>query len=238
MQYVLSRRNAVSCALIAILSTTAAANTAWIEGVPKTIDRVETASTELSPQRVAKLDLAAEKIAAELKSEGSVTMAFICTHNSRRSHLAQIWATVAAAKFGLENVHCVSGGTETTACNPRIVASLRRAGFDIETVNQDAANPTYQLRYAESEPTISLSSKRFQDATAGAGRFMAMLCCSDADEKCPNISGAIARVALHYKDPKASDGTPLESDTYDERRDEIGAEMMYLMKRVAEQNHS
>ena len=33
-----------------------------------------------------------------------VNINFICTHNSRRSHLAQIWAKVMAANFGFENV--------------------------------------------------------------------------------------------------------------------------------------
>ena len=49
---------------------------------------------------------------------------FICTHNSRRSHIAQVWAQTAASYFNISNVYAYSGGTEATAFNPRAVASV------------------------------------------------------------------------------------------------------------------
>jgi len=46
-------------------------------------------------------------------------LTFICTHNSRRSHFAQIWAATAAANCGVNGVATNSAGTEATAFNPR-----------------------------------------------------------------------------------------------------------------------
>jgi arsenate reductase len=37
---------------------------------------------------------------------------------------------------------------------------------------------------------------------------------------------------LPYDDPKISDGTPLESTTYDQRSEQIATEMLYLMSEV------
>ena len=196
------------------------------------MNEADQASEVLSPDRKELLDRAADQISGELRMHGKVTLNFICTHNSRRSHLAQIWATIGAARRGLSDVECISGGTETTACNPRIVASLRRAGFQIHSENPTSDNPTYQLRFSDQHPTISLSSKRFEDDTKDLQRFIAMMCCSHADETCPNISGASTRIALHYNDPKQSDNTAAEAETYDQRRDEIAAEMLYLMKKA------
>lgn len=210
----------------------------WIKGISETIDQAELAADQLSAERVKLLDHAAQQIASTRRHHCQTTLSFICTHNSRRSHLAEVWATVAAAKLGLSDIHCVSGGTETTACNSRIIASLRRAGFKIETSNPKADNPTYQLRFADDQPPILLCSKRFQDATADVDSFVAMLCCSDADQSCPRISGANIRIALHYDDPKSSDDTAAESNTYDQRRDQIAAEMMHLMTKIARsENH-
>ena len=56
-------------------------------------------------------------------------LTFICTHNSRRSHMSQIWAQTAATYFGIPNVVCYSGGTEATAFNDRAVTALEGFGL-------------------------------------------------------------------------------------------------------------
>ena len=40
---------------------------------------------------------------------------FVCTHNFRRSQMAQIWAAVAASHFRFARVETYSGGTEAPA---------------------------------------------------------------------------------------------------------------------------
>jgi len=90
------------------------------------------------------LAVIAEHARRQLAAGGTVQLVFICTHNSRRSQLAQIWAKTAADYYGLKGVETYSGGTETTAFNPRAVAALRRAGFRISTIDSSSdANPRY-----------------------------------------------------------------------------------------------
>ena len=102
---------------------------------------------KVSAERRVVLDEIANNIAAQLESGKEAQLTFICTHNSRRSHMSQVWAQTAAYYFGLEKVHAFSGGTEATACNCRTVAAMRRVGFDIEDATT-GENPVYLVRYA------------------------------------------------------------------------------------------
>lgn len=162
----------------------------------------------------------------------AIRLNFICTHNSRRSHLAQIWAAVAAAHYGIDGVETFSGGTEATAFNPRAVAALERAGFLIDNPGGD--NPHYRVHYAEAAPPLECWSKTFDDPANPESDFAAIMTCSDADENCPFIPGVNLRLPLTYDDPKAGDDTPEESARYDERVRQIGREIFYAMKNVQE----
>jgi hypothetical protein len=166
------------------------------------------------------------------RAGGPTDLVFICTHNSRRSHMAQIWAQVAAAWYGVDGVTTYSGGTEATAFNPRAVAALARAGLEIEVV-EPGDNPVYEVRYAESTPPIRAFSKVYSDPPNPTSDFCAVMTCSDADEACPLVLGADERITITYVDPKVSDGSDREATTYDERCAEIGREMLYAMSRVA-----
>lgn len=207
--------------------------TPWLPHLGAKLEQFEQAAASLTVERQSLLRGAAELIASEIQQGRSVSLNFICTHNSRRSHLAQVWGAVAAQRYGVSQVHSYSGGTEATACNERVVRSLRRAGLSVVTESPTDKNPLYLLQFAEDVAPIKLFSKRYNDPSNPPSGFVAMMCCSDADEKCPVVSGAIGRIALHYRDPKESDGTKSESATYDQRRDEIAAEMFFLMREVS-----
>lgn len=204
----------------------------WLPGLQQNIEQIEAASHKLPQDRQKLLSGAASEIAAQLNAQGTVGLNFICTHNSRRSHLSQLWAAVAAEAYGLDGIACFSGGTEATACNERIVRSLRRGDFSVVAQEPTANNPHYWAQFAESQPPLELFSKRYDDPANPSSGFFAMMCCSDADAKCPVVLGASGRVALHYNDPKASDGTDAEDATYDLRRDEIAAEMFFLLRHI------
>lgn len=206
----------------------------WIGPLGETIRRIETASKSIAPSRLSFLKEAATNIAVKFAECESLGLNFICTHNSRRSHLSQIWAHVAGYANELSGLSFVSGGTEATACNPRIVASLRRAGFSVVNPTPGEENPRYLMQFADDAGPIELFSKTYDDPYNAGPAFFAMMCCDHADQNCPVIHGSVGRVALHYRDPKESDDSPNESATYDERRDEIGAEMFALMRMVAE----
>ncbi len=158
-----------------------------------------------------------------VEATGPVQLNFICTHNSRRSHISQIWAATAAAWFGVK-AQCYSGGTEATAFNPRAVAAMKRAGFQITGSTGD--NPVYQVRYAENAPAIECFSKTWNHPTNPAENFAAIMTCSDADANCPFIPGA-TRISLTYEDPKEADNTPEEKVRYDQRVRQIGRELMF-----------
>lgn len=171
----------------------------------------------------------AEWIRVRAEAGEDAPMTFICTHNSRRSHISQLWAQAFAWKHELDHVRTFSGGTEATAFHPNAVDALRTCGFDIQG-DSDQANPRYSVRYAFAADPIIAFSKTFGDAENPANGFAAIMTCSDADEACPFVPGAAARFSLPYEDPKKSDGSPDEVMVYHARCVQIAAEMLYLMR--------
>lgn len=165
------------------------------------------------------------------KSEGA-KLTFICTHNSRRSHLSQLWAHVAAEYYGLQGVETFSGGTEATAFNPRAVAAMQRCGLKIVADDTNASNPRYCVFTSEtSTPQICFS--KVYDAPPNPNQdYCAVMTCSQADEACPLVMGCELRLAIRYEDPKVADDTQFEALRYDERCAQICSEMLYVMSRV------
>jgi arsenate reductase len=175
------------------------------------------------------------KIALYVKTQldigSEVNLIYICTHNSRRSQISQIWGQTAAQYFDIEGVHTFSGGTEATAFNPRAVAAIQRAGFSVEK-QTEGTNPHYLVRNGEATTPMTAFSKKYEDPFNPQDNFCAVMTCSDADKNCPTVEGATYRVAIPYDDPKAFDGTELESDKYDERCRQISREMLWLFSQV------
>ncbi|MCM8568257.1 protein-tyrosine-phosphatase [Gramella jeungdoensis] len=164
------------------------------------------------------------------KDEGRpVPLNFICTHNSRRSQLGQIWAKAISAYFGIDT-ECFSGGTEETAFHQNAIDALKRAGFQIEEEN--GKNPHFKVHFAKSEKPFICYSKVYDSEENPSHGFAAVMTCSHADENCPFIPGAETRIALDYKDPKAYDGTAQVNEKYDERSDQIASEMIYVFKNI------
>lgn len=199
----------------------------YVQEVASELDRVPA-------ERRVVLGAIAADISVQLAAGKPAQLTFICTHNSRRSHMSQIWAQTAAYHYRLDQVSTFSGGTDVTACNCRTVTAMRRAGFDI----QDATtgdNPLYLVRYAGDRPPIRAYSKLYNaDANPRSG-FIALMTCSSADKSCPVVKGAIARHAIHYTDPRLCDDTPTETTAYNERCREIAREMFYIMAEVRRQ---
>ncbi|MFT2008596.1 protein-tyrosine-phosphatase [Pontibacter sp. 13R65] len=158
-----------------------------------------------------------------------VLLNFICTHNSRRSQFSQIWAQTAAAIKDVE-VRCFSGGVEVTAFNDRAIAATARAGFMVSQEGEE--NPIVEVKYSKDATPIIAFSKVFDDAANPAKGFAAVMTCSHADENCPYIAGAEARIPVRYEDPKAFDGTAEEAAKYDERSLQIASEMLYVFSKI------
>src|SRR6266516_4705289 len=198
------------------------------------VNEVDSELSKVSAERRVVLGEIASNIVAQLKAGKPALLTFICTHNSRRSHMSQIWAQTAAYYYGLENIYAFSGGTEATACNCRTVAAMRRAGFDIEDATT-GDNPVYVVRYAKDRPPIRAYSKLYNADGNPKREFIALMTCSVADKSCPVVHGAVARFAIHYVDPRLCDDTPTETSAYNERCREIAREMFYIMAEVRRQ---
>src|SRR5689334_6057425 len=90
------------------------------------VEEVVNELSTISPERKVVLGAIASNIVTQLEDGKPAQLTFICTHNSRRSHMSQIWAQTAAYYYGLDKIYTFSGGTEATACNCRTVAAMRR----------------------------------------------------------------------------------------------------------------
>lgn len=194
------------------------------------ISELESDSKTIPSSRKEDLKKTTEYIRTKLETGKTAKLNFICTHNSRRSHLAQVWTAVAAAYYEIDRIETFSGGTEATAFNPRAVAALKRAGLEIENPGGD--NPRYKVRFDDDSDPMICFSKTFDDPFNPDSDFAAIMTCSDADENCPFVPGAEFRKPITYRDPKESDETDLETETYDERCRQIASEMFYMMSKL------
>jgi protein-tyrosine-phosphatase len=190
---------------------------------------------QIPAERKLLLEQLANLVQQSRSSGQPARLTFICTHNSRRSHLCQIWAAVAAARYHISDVEVFSGGTEVTAFNPRAVAALRRAGLEIPEPEL-SENPRYEVHYATGRAPLRCFSKVYSDLANPSANFVAVMTCADADEACPIVAGAAQRVPLRYEDPKRADGTPEEAAVYDLRCAQIAREMLYAFSRIHAQN--
>ena len=169
----------------------------------------------------------------KVNNSQEISINFICTHNSRRSHLSQVWAQVAAAYYTIPNVHCYSGGTEETALFPKVAETLTHQGLSIFKI-ADTDNPVYAIKYSDNSLPIIGFSKKYDSPFNPVSAFVAIMTCSQADGGCPFIAGAEKRIPITFEDPKISDNTPEQSMIYAERSLQIATEMFYVFSKVSQ----
>ena len=197
--------------------------------IVKTIQGLNTDA--ISTERKEMLQPLIDFIQTKVTEQQEIRLNFICTHNSRRSHLAQVWAQTVAAYYNIQHVFCYSGGTEATAMFPMVAKTLENQGFQINTI-AETNNPVYAIKYADNEHPIIGFSKKYDDAFNPNKQFAAIMTCSQADDGCPHISGAEKRIPITYDDPKAFDNTPQQAEKYAERSLQIAAEMLYVFSQI------
>lgn len=189
------------------------------------------ATLHISEERKKILQPLIDLIQEKVNKNKPIRLNFICTHNSRRSHLSQIWAQTMAYHFNINNVFCYSGGTEATAMFPMIVKTLQNSGFKIEKLSE-GKNPIYSVKYSKNEPAIICFSKTTDHNFNPTSNFTAVMTCSQADKGCPFISGAEKRIPITYNDPKEFDNTPQQAEKYHERSEQIANEMFYIFSKI------
>lgn len=185
----------------------------------------------ITADQKALLDQLSQYINSRRKEGQPINLNFICTHNSRRSHLGQVWAAAMADHYKIENVLTFSGGTETTAVFPMILKTLEDQFFEIEMIDDTDGNPMYSVAFDEENPQY-VFSKVFDDSSNPEDDFAAIMTCSQADEGCPFIAGADQRIAITYEDPKISDDTDQQEKVYRERSEQIATEMKYVFSKI------
>ena len=171
----------------------------------------------------------ANKIAANYNN-GNVNINFICTHNSRRSQLGQVWSFFAADYFNLP-INAFSGGTEVTAFHRNTVKTLTEVGFKFDVVEFSHINPKYNISFDKNKPSLLGFSKIYDDHENKTPYFV-LTTCNNADENCPFIPEALDRFHVPYIDPKHADDTDLQDETYLKTSEIIAAEMFYLFNEV------
>lgn len=185
----------------------------------------------IADERKKTLQVLADYIQSKVNEGQAIRLNFICTHNSRRSHLAQIWAQTLAYYFGIKNTTCYSGGTEATALFPAVIETLLISGFQVDKLS-DNENPVYSIKFADNELPIIGFSKTLSSDFNPKSEFCAIMTCSQADEACPFVPGAEKRVPITYDDPKVFDNTPQQAEKYDERSRQIATEMYYVFSKI------
>lgn len=185
----------------------------------------------ISTKRKETLQPLIDFIQTKATNHQEIRLNLICTHNSRRSHLSQVWAQTASAYFNIKNVFCYSGGTEVTAMFPMVAKTLEKQGFKIKIISE-TNNPVYAIKYAENEHPIIGFSKTYDDDFNPQSEFVAIMTCSQADGGCPFIAGAEKRVPITFEDPKEFDNTPKQAEKYEERSLQIATEMFYVFSKI------
>ena len=197
--------------------------------IENTIKRLQIET--ISKERKAILQPLTDFIQHKVAHQQEIRINFICTHNSRRSHLSQVWAQTMANYFNIKNVFCYSGGTEATALFPMVAETLRNSGFQIQQISKNE-NPVYSIKYADDEHPIIGFSKKLDDDFNPKSNFAAIMTCSQADGGCPFIAGAEKRIPITFEDPKVFDNTAQQAEKYKERSLQIATELCYVFSQI------
>lgn len=79
------------------------------KNLTETLQRI-IADQTLSGERKNLLQPLIAIVQQKVKDGQDINLNFICTHNARRSHFAQVWAQAAGAYFNIPNMRCLLYG--------------------------------------------------------------------------------------------------------------------------------
>lgn len=185
----------------------------------------------IDENRKSLLEECASSISKQIAEKAKSEIIVICTHNSRRSQLAELWISLASIHFMQPSILSFSGGSESTAFNYRMVNALIDIGLEFG-IKRAGENPHYTVALDKDSSAKLCFSKVYSDDFNPQNNFIAILVCHSADEACPTIFGAEKRYFVPYVDPKRADDTEQEKTAYSEKVLEIGREMLYMISKV------
>lgn len=201
---------------------------------PKNFFEEARESLSISEERLQLLTTISDKIVNEYNERKKININFICTHNSRRSQMAQVWAFFAIEYFDLENIFSFSGGTEVTAFHRNTVKSLQKVGFEFNVVDFSHQNPRYLISFKNSKKSL-LGFSKLYDNEENDYPYIVITTCDSADQNCPFIPDAIYRFHLPYTDPKSSDRTDSQIETYMQTSKKIAGELFIIFSKIKQE---
>ncbi len=201
------------------------------DNLKKYFSKIASGFDSISEIRKSNLNSIISYVENKIADGKPVNLIFICSHNSRRSQMAQIWAQTSAILYSVPNIQTFSGGTEVTAFNQRAIAALTKAGFQIDKITT-GKNPVYNVRFDDKYQPLECYSKVYNESPNPQSNYCAVMTCSDADANCPIVAGADERVAIPYDDPGDFDGTEHEDHAYNDACLKISIEMFYIFKNI------
>tara|TARA_B000000475_G_scaffold84994_1_gene68864 strand:- start:151 stop:723 length:573 start_codon:yes stop_codon:yes gene_type:complete len=162
------------------------------------------------------LDDIISKIQKSLKITNNIV--FLCTHNSRRSQLCQVWGTILSKIYNID-LKFNSAGTEKTEVHKTVFYCFSNLGIEIKD---------NKIFYGDL--SLSLNSKVLEEIQSD--KFISIMTCSDAEKSCPSDSRSIRNISMIYQDPKIFDNTEEEREEYSNTSKLIAEELNYIIKNL------
>ena len=190
---------------------------------------ITSSNTYIYSSRLQLLDGIVSEINEFLNNKKNLNFLFVCTHNSRRSQFANVWAEIAATYYNLNSIKSYSCGTEKSIVSKNTIQTLKDLGIRIE--NHPTITNAFHAFYGK-ELFIDVFSKKYSDPTISKEATIAIMTCSDADQNCPIIPYAKNRISLNFKDPKRFDNTSSFKMEYQKTAKEIAREIFYIFSKL------
>lgn len=182
---------------------------------------------QIDENRRKNLQSIAQFIKSELQKNKSVNLNFICSQNSRRSQLAQVWCNYAIEYYNLKGVQSFSGGTKVGSFYRNTVKTLQQVGFKFQIIEFSHQNPHYIITSKDCVKSIIGFSKLY-DNEHNKKPFIAITLCENAELECPIITGAVKRFYLPFISPKIYDSTLYQAEKYLELNKQIAGEVHFI----------
>ena len=181
----------------------------------------------ISNDRKKILDDISSKINGHVQNDKELNLLFVCTHNSRRSQFAQVWAHLAINYFGLLNLNSFSCGSEQTMIHENTITALESFGFRVQNEKNNKIN-----FYFSENSYVECFSKTFLHNSLPDNQIISLMTCDDADKNCPLITGSLSRISLPYSDPKIYDDSSECILEYQKTSNHIAQEIFYIFSKV------
>ena len=190
--------------------------------------KMEKAISGIPAQRKDTLMLIGDTLLYMMDKKGKAEILFTGITDGSLTQLAQIWLYTALHYHKIKSIGVYSGGLRPDAINYRVVAALKRTGFNIQPVRGYANNPVYFFNLGRSFPDYTIFAKAIDYHYNPHEDYLVVPLNPDVDHLDYSRYGATVVIPYHWKRPDIWDDTQVEAMKYDEYCREIGRDMFFL----------